>query len=437
MEAWMKRLLIGTSLLAGLACPAFATNYNTLAIDATGNGSDSGVSSLAITQSAGTSGNTVSQSGGFGAGAAQLPIRGTWQNIAINQTGNKNTLKGGIKATLGSTTASLTAGYSTSSTGANVHTLTIGGTTAPANPAVAVNVSNDGSTDNTIADTLDGSGLNYHLTLAGHGNSVTNTVSTGASGSVTLDLGSTSDYGITGNGNTVANTLTSTGGSGNVSHALLITGDSNSVTNTVTATGDITVTQGGTGYGIVGSGNTVTNTIGGVTPVTSFSHQLTLSGDDNSVTNTADGVGATTINQHLAGSSNNTVVTNMSGGGAQTSNLTADGSTYLDYGMTSAAANSYANIAVSGVSGSSGTPAVVRVEQTSAADNATANLTVNGNSYTMGTLSGSLPSSAYIYSGPSQNSATPGVLVYQASSNAYLNATMTAASNGFTGKFVQ
>ena len=142
----MKKLLLGTTLLAGLAGPAFAASLNTIAIDATGNGSNSAVQSLSIIQDGSTNTNTVSGNGLSSSSATQLPVRGTWNSIAINQTGGKNTLKGAIKtSTSSSSTASLDANYMTTSTGANVHSLTIGGSAAPANPSVTVFVKNNGT----------------------------------------------------------------------------------------------------------------------------------------------------------------------------------------------------------------------------------------------------------------------------------------------------
>ena len=127
-------------------------------------------------------------------------------------------------------------------------------------------------------------------------------------------------------------------------------------------------------------------------------------------------------------SSNNTVNTSVTGGGAQTASLSTSGSSYVDYGLTSAANGSYANVSLNSVTGISGTPAVVRVEQTVNAPGATAMLTVNGGGNTMGVL-GSVPGT-YSASGA-------GVAVYQNSSGAYLNASVTAAGNGYTAKFTQ
>jgi hypothetical protein len=428
----MRKLLLGTTLLAGLASPTFAASPNTIAIDATGNGGNSAVQSLSISQDDSASSNTVSGNGSSSSSATQLPVRGTWNSIAINQTGGKNTLQGAIKtSTASSSTASLNANYLTTDTGANAHSLTIGGTAAPANPSVTIFVKNNGTTANTVTDTLDGGSLSYNLGLQGTGNSVTNNVSAGVGG-VTLTQGGSaygiaSNYGINGNGNTVNNQLAS--GGGTVLASLMLNGDINAVTNTVTTNGGaITLTQGGAGYGITGGGNSITNTVGQSAAVDSFSQHLAVNGSGNTVVNTVDSAGDKVVDLSLLASSNNTVNTSVTGGGAQTASLSTAGSSYVDYGLTSAANGSYANVSLNSVTGISGTPAVVRVEQTVNAPGATAMLTVDGGVNTMGVL-GSVPGT-YSTSGA-------GVAVYQNSPSAYLNATVTAAANGYTAKFTQ
>jgi hypothetical protein len=430
----MKKLLLGTTILVGLAGPVFAASLNTIAIDATGNGGNSAVQSLSIIQDDITSTNTVSGNGSSSSSATQLPVRGTWNSISISQAGGNNTLKGAIKTSTSlSSTASLNANYVTTSTGANTHSLTIGGTAAPANPSVTIFVKNNGSAANTVTDTLDGASLSYDLGLQGTGNTVTNNVSAGVGGITLTQGGSTygisSNYGIAGDGNTVSNALSSAGGT--VFAALMVNGDTNSVTNTVTTSGGaITLTQGGAGYGITGGGNSVTNTIGQSVAVNSFTQHLAVNGSGNTIVSTVDSAGAKVVDLSLlASSSNNTVNTSVTGGGAQTANLSTSGSSYVDYGLTSAANGSYANVSLNSVTGVSGTPAVVRVEQTLNAPGATATLTVNGGGNTMGVLA-SVPGTTYASSGA-------GVSVYQNSASAYLNATVTAAGNGYTAKFAQ
>jgi len=153
----------------------------------------------------------VSGDGASGAGAARLPISGPWSTIVINQTGSGNVLRtaagGTITSKAGSTSASLTANYTTTAAGGNVHSLTIGKTTTPLNPSVVIFVKNNGASDNTVTDTLDGASLSYNLGLLGTGNAVTNTVSA-ATGGITLTQGNSAygvagGYGIAGDSNTV------------------------------------------------------------------------------------------------------------------------------------------------------------------------------------------------------------------------------------------
>jgi hypothetical protein len=427
----MRTLLFGTTVMVGLAGPVGAATLNSIAID-DGSGS---VAALAIIQDDSSNTNTVSGDGASGAGSARLPISGPWNSIVINQIGAGNVLQtsagGTIKSKAASTAASLTANYTTTSTGGNIHSLSIGKTTAPLDPSVVVFVKNNGASDNTVTDTLDGASLSYNLGLQGTGNALTNTVSA-ATGGITLTQGNSAygvsgGYGIAGNSNTIVNTLTSTGGT--VLASLMVNGNGNSLTNTVTTTGGaITLVQGGGGNGITGSSNIITNTIGGDTAVTSFEQTLAINGSGNTVVNTVDSAGDKVVDLLMSASSNNTIHTTVSGGGLQTASLVTSGSSYLNYSLTSAANNSYANIGLTGVSGVIATPAVVTVEQTSGASNATAILNVTGTGFTMGTL-GNVPGT--------YSAAGAGVAVYQNSPGAYLNATVTAASNGYTAKFTQ
>jgi hypothetical protein len=78
--------------------------------------------------------------------------------------------------------------------------------------------------------------------------------------------------------------------------------------------------------------------------------------------------------------------------------------------------------------GSGGSPAIVRVEQTSAASGATANLSVDGGGNALG-LVGSIPGT--------YSSSGAGVVVYQNTAGAYLNASVTGATAGYTVLFKQ
>jgi hypothetical protein len=239
----MKSVLVGATILMGLAVPAFAQAVNDIWIDAASSGS---VKTLAITQDAA---NPTNQVAGNAAGSSVFPVVGPWKTISINQQGGTNLFYGSMASHSGSTTASLAASYTG---GNNTQSLTIGGTTPPSNPAVSIAVDNTGIGANTITDTLDGSSLAYNLAVTGTGNSITNSVA--ATGAVTLTQGG-GGYGISGNNNTVSNSVS---GVASYTHTLTIAGNSNTITNAASNGGDKTITQS-----ITGDGNTVGMTLNG------------------------------------------------------------------------------------------------------------------------------------------------------------------------------
>jgi hypothetical protein len=351
----LKSTLLAATAVIALTGAAGAAGLNTIGIDS-GAGS---TNTLAITQDdAGTLANTV----GNGVGGS-LAIVGPWDNVSIDQQGSNNAFKGtSLKANAASTTASLTATYAG---GNNTHTLNMGATTAPTNPVLTINVTNNGAGINTISDTLNGSAVTYGLTIVGTGNSLTNSV--GASGAVALN------------------------------------------------------------QAITGSNNTVGNTVSGVA---SFTHNLAITGSGNIIANTASGGGAKTIGQTITGS-NNLVTVGLTGAGTQSSSLTTDSGTLVDFTEASAGNNTAAVVGLSNVIGAGGTAAKVVVNQTTLADNATANVNVAGGLFTMGTLTGNLTSKGF------SGSPNPGVYVYQNSPSATLNAVVTAGKNGYTAKFLQ
>jgi len=412
----MKKILLGTTVLFGLAGPAFAdpTPVNTIAID-----QDLGASgSLAISQTG--LGNTVSADGTTGAGATQISLGGPWHSIAITQSGaGGNTFQGSPIAHSGSTTASLNATYAATSTGTNAHTLNIGGGAAPSNPTVVVNVTNATSSNNLIVDSIDAGTLAYNLGLSGGGATIANAVSS-TTGSVTLTEGNGgfagvhNYYGISGDGNNVSNDLV--GGSGAVLVEVLVNGGGNILENNVSTNGGaITLTQGGTSStGIVGTGNSVTNNVGQGTPVGSFVQTLYVNGNYNTVLTTVDGGGGATASVSITGSN-------------------------VDYELLSEGGGSYSNVALTGVGGtglSAGSTDIVRVQQTGSATTATAILTVNGGGNTMGNLSTAGAGSTSLIPGY-YGSSGAGVAVYQNTSGAYLNAQVTASGSGYTALFKQ
>jgi hypothetical protein len=312
----MKSVLLGATVLMGLSAPAWADPINNIRIDATSNAGK--VTTLSITQDDHNLGNQVS---GGADGTTALPIAGPWDKVSIDQQGGNNKLYGAVKAKTGSTTASLTASYAG---GNNSHSLTIGSVTAPANPTVQIAVTNTGGGSNTIIDTLDGTALTYNLALTGTGNSLTNAVS---------------------------------------------------------ATGAITLNQGGLGgYGVTGNNNTIGNTVSGVT---SFTHNLTLGGSGNTIANTAINGGDKTITQNIA-SDGNTVSMTLDAAGSQNSSLTVDSGSKVNYTLLATAVGGAQTINLSNVIGAASAPAVINVTQTASAPGATANLTVAGGLYTMG-----------------------------------------------------
>jgi len=290
----------GTLLLASAAWLAAsgALAANTLNIDISNGGT---VRSLRISQDANGPTHVITADGATN--GAALPVRGAWNTIAITQIGQSNTL-GGAFTSSGSTTAALSLTYGAAGTGgANHHTLTIGGTTAPVNPSVTVAVINSDPTNatNTITDVLDGSSLTYALTL---------------------------------------------------------NGSDNVISNTLSATGAVNLTESIAG-GLLGLGNTVTNTVTGATSITGA---ITIASDDNEVTNLSDGAGAKTFNVNLpvSGADGNTITTDFTGGtGTQTSNLTVTGVTSrVDYSVEASGAGSTVNATLSNTVGAAGAAGV-------------------------------------------------------------------------------
>jgi hypothetical protein len=329
----MKLLFVSATVLAGLSAQAWATSINELRIDASTNGS---VTTLSVIQEDSVLGNTITNTLG---GHTSLPIKGSWNSIVINQQGGNNTLYGSVKAGAGSTTASLNASYAG---GGNTHSLTIGTTTAPVNPTVVIAVTGGGS--NTITDTLDGTSLNYNLTLAGASNGITNAI--GATGAVALTET------ITGDSNTIGNTVT---GATSYTQHLTVNGSSNNIANTISGGGANSLTQD-----IESSSNVITtNLLGG-------GQTATLSLDANSLvtyTQNSSGAGSNayvTLN-HVTGSSTaavvnvtqtalatNAVATLLVNGGSYTTGTTLAGGAGINVSQNSPGAILNASVAAAG-----------------------------------------------------------------------------------------
>ncbi len=410
----MRKLLLTSSMLLAFSAPAFAASFNDINIDASGSVGDTGaVKSLSITQDDGGSANTVSQDGTTSGAANALPVRGSWKSVTVTQTGSNNVLKGGVKTSsnTAATNATLTASYTGNSHGGNVHSLNVGQTAAPADPAISISVANTATTgaaggvnDNVINDTLDGTGLNYTLAVTGYGNGIGNTVAS-SGGAVGINLG------VTGNGNTVA--------------------------NNVSASGAVALNQGGAGFGVYGDGNSVTNNVAGVS---TFTHNLSVGAagtgaSNNTIVNTANtaaGITDLSITQNVqTGAAANNIQQNFTANASGTQNavLNVTGTSQVNYLSNADGASQSTNISLDNVSGASGAAGVV-VTQTSAAGGATANVSISGGAYTAGTLGA-------IGAGLPGAGLTPSVYVYQNSSGATLNAMVTAAATGYTVKFAQ
>lgn len=323
-----------------LASPALAAN-NTIRIDLSGTGKSS---SLTINQDATNGGGNVISNNGS-AGGTSLLVRGQWGALNIVQQGGDNTLGGAL--TSAGTTGTLTLNYGSNDVGgggANVHMLTIGQTTAPTNPVVVIDVNNTDptTTANTITDVLDGTGLNYALTIEG-------------------------------TDNTIGNTIASTAGA--LTIAETFTGDTNTVDNSIAASGTISVTET-----VTGDSNSITHTITGATSVTST---VTLASNTNSVTNLSNGSGAKTFSVVLNGVDGNTIVNDFTGGtGTQTSNLTSTGVSRLDFELTAGGAGSASTVNAVNVVGAGGAAALVRIDQGAGASLI---LTATGTGFTAGT----------------------------------------------------
>lgn len=306
------------ALALAMAGPALAAN-NTIRLDL---GTAGSVKTLTITQDVVNNSNTITADGTAGGG--QLPVHGKWNSVSISQAGAGNVLEGAITGTAGSTTASLALAYSG---GANTHSLTIGGTTAPANATVAATVVNsDGANGtNAITDVLDGSSLTYALDVNGTNNTINDAVA--ASGAVTLNQ----------------------------------------------------TVHGGT----AASGNTVNNTISGAT---SASVTLAVFSNGNAITNTSDGSGDKTISITFpsGGANGNTVNNDFTGGlGAQSSSLLVNGTTSrVNFGLTASGATTSSAVTLTDVVGAAGAAAKLALSQTGA--NTALTLAVTGTGFTMG-----------------------------------------------------
>ena len=402
----MRKLLLVATALVGSQTAAFASNYINLDNPDTNNDY---INSLAITQDSANASNTISGDGNNP--GTSLSLRGPWNSIAVNQYGGNNVLKGGFKTDAGSTTASVTATYGSSAGGGtqgfNTHSLTIGATNVPVNPNVTISVANTATTPatgnkNAITDLIDVSGggtLTYGLTVTGDTNTVANTVSAAGNNSLSETVTAS-------RANTVTNSLTAGGA---VSYTLAIgSGDSNTVSKTVSTSGATSMSQT-----LTGGSNSVTDAVGGNVQVASYSEGLSVTGSTNTIANTVDGGAAKTVNVTL-GSSGNTVTNGMSATGNQSSTLTANSGSKVNYTLVAGtvasplAGTSTASVILNNVIGASSAQGVVNVTQS--APGTSVNFTANGGAFTL---------------------AAGGINITQGSNNASLTATVNAHANGY------
>jgi hypothetical protein len=250
------------------------------------------------------------------------------------------------------------------------------------------------------------------------------------SGSISSGSGTANDF--------TANYTTNATAAGNNVHSLALTAGTTALANiAVTNTGatDNTITDALTASEAVtysltldGTGNKVINTIGQGTgnAATSIGLTVAATGSNNTITNTSVGSGAKTIDVSLASSGNTVVNSFGTVAGDQTSNLTADVGSKVNYELDSSAASTSATVNLNGVVGASTAAGGVNVTQSGIGD--TANLTVNG--YQNGV-------SGLVYAMGTLATDTVGVRVTQVSANAILNAVVTAAAAGYTANIHQ
>ena len=209
----------------------------------------------------------------------------------------------------------------------------------------------------------------------------------------------------------------------------------NLVTND-TASGAINYTAS-----ISGGGNAVTNTITGAD---SIALNVSVSGNGNTITNNSTGSGAKVVSVSLA-SSGNTVTnqfnstTTLPGdtatNGDQTSVLSADGTSKVDFTLVSTGAGNVSNIGLSNVIGGSSAAAGVYVSQSGTSDSigsatfGTGGIT--GTAFTITGASGATAGSTLANDGTTTTGAN-GVVILQASNNALLSGSVTGTGSGYT-----
>ncbi|KAA5613483.1 hypothetical protein [Rhodovastum atsumiense] len=370
----MFTLAASTAAMA-IAVPAFAQNTtegnaNSIYIDAASNSAGS-VNTLFIQQDSTAPSNTVAGKTGTGESTAAslgagtpFGVRGDWNKVSITQNKANNTLAGTIKVKNG-TGSKFVGTYTTASTDS---------TKASKNTHFV-----DISADQTFTGVVNGQSVDNIAV------NVTNTDATAAA-----------------KPNVIKDTIAV---NGSLAYGLTVNGAGNTITNNVTNT------YASSGEG-ASSGDTVLS--------------LNVTGSDNTVTNSVYGSGGNKKVAVTLASSGNFVTNNFGASGAtvngdQTSILTADGTSKIDYSLSSTAGNTYAKVALNDVRGASG--ATGKIQVTQSATGAYLDLTVNsgGDTNTLGTTL-------------ANNS---GIVVTQASANATYVGTVTGNGAGYTVSIAQ
>jgi hypothetical protein len=239
---------------------------------------------------------TIDQSSATGStvGGSSTPftVKGNWAKISITQKGSGNTVTG---TGGGAPTIAQIGGGSyveNDTGGGNTHTVT------------AINAA--GHSAGTVAAFSSSDGTGAQATMNGGGNSLTDNLTTNIA----------------------------SGSSGNINYTAALLGASNTVTNTITGADSIALN-----VNLAGAGNTVTNhSTGSGNKVISVSLAnpsagSTVTNEFNDTTTTA---GDTAVN------------------GNQTSVLSADSSSQVNYTLTSTTAGNVANVSLNNVAGASG-----------------------------------------------------------------------------------
>ena len=206
----------------------------------------------------------------------------------------------------------------------------------------------------------------------------------------------------------------------------------NAITDSINNGGNLTY-----GLTVNGTGNTISNTVAASGNVTMA---ITAYGSTNSIVNNASGGSSAAISESFGDSavtghtsSGNKVNVELTGTGSQSATLVVGAGSQVNYGLNSAGDSQMSNVTLNNVAALTGVD--VAVVQGSGAASAQATLVYDGAGLTSGTTGvaqGGLPANVKLVV-----AASPAISIAQMSSGAYLNASVTAAGNGYSAKFAQ